>query len=105
MFFEGFLGWLNNREGCRGVNLKPHPFHGISVAFSIFSHLQADLLYSEERRHALRWRLSALFVSVLMTSEKKKQSLLKEFVTSGISVGTANIVTLPLGENERRGIL
>ncbi|CAL5221301.1 g3469 [Coccomyxa viridis] len=31
-----------------------------------------------------------------MTSEKKKQSLVKEFVTSGISVGTANIVTLPL---------
>ncbi len=60
------------------------------------------LLYTGDR--AFRWRLFALLVSVLMTSEKKKQSLVKEFVTSGISVGTANIVTLPLGENERRGI-
>lgn len=37
--------------------------------------------------------------NALMTSEKKKQSLLKEFVTSGTSVGIANIVTLPLGED------
>ena len=41
----------------------------------------------------------------LMTSEKRKQSLLKEFVTSGTSVGIANIATLPLGERKRRGIL
>jgi len=43
---------------------------------------------------------SALFVDALMPPDKKsrKPTLLKEFVTSGISVGVANIVTLPLGK-------
>ena len=41
---------------------------------------------------------SLLLVDGLMTAEKKKQSLLKELTTSGISVSAANIVTLPLGK-------
>ncbi len=102
---RGVSGLATLSRGLSGCKFETPPVPRHQRCLSDLQSLNAaNLRYTEEKRHALRWRLSALFVNVLMTSEKKKQSLLKEFVTSGISVGTANIVTLPLGENERRGI-